>query len=241
MKKYLKKKHAFTFVEILLGFLIFSVVTLVLVSTFFSGLKIQQRANDDGAMYHQVKMALDMMTQELEQAIFFDLSNLAPNLKSFEATAKQISFLIADKNGGIKRISYYLEDKEKIHIYKTLLGQHYEKNVSVVDIKSEKIPSVAFMRSEEAFVDFVSTKRSPTIQQEVLLDNVQRDSLKFSYAYLQPAEEKASLSWQGVWDKEYIPAGVRFEMILVPLKKKEALVTIKKDVYIPTGFWGEPS
>jgi type II secretory pathway pseudopilin PulG len=240
MKKDLQKICAFTFVELLLGFLIFSIVGLVLYSTLFSGLKIQQRSSDDSATYHEIKVALDMMGRELEQAIRFNFSKMAPELKYFEATATSLSFLIIDRPSVIKRIRYYLEDKDKVHIYQTLVGQHYQKNVSLINSTQEQTQPMVLMRSEEPFLDFVSKVKSSDGYQEVLLEPVGRDSLKWSYAYIQSSENKAFLSWEDVWDKDYIPAGMRLEVTLLPLGNKKQPMVVKKDIYIPTGFWGEP-
>ncbi len=240
MKRYAKTQYAFTFVETLLGFLIFSIVALVLYSTFFSGLKIQQRSHDDTAMYHEVKMALDMMGRELEQAMAFDFSKMSSDLKDFEPTAQSISFLMADRHGAIKRISYYLEDKDRVQIFKTLIGEHYQNNVSVVNVKQEQIPSVVLMRREEPFADFIAGAHTSHERQEVLLDHVEPKSFRFLYA-LGLAEDKTSLAWQETWDKEYIPAFIRLEMTLIPSQPKEKPLMIKKDIYIPTGSWEETS
>jgi type II secretory pathway pseudopilin PulG len=228
----------FTLVEVLLGFLIFSVLALVLYSTFFSGLKIQKRSNEQGAMHHQLKMTLDMITRELEQSIHFDFSNLSPSLKSFEGAARQITFLTIDKEGVIKRISYYLEDKDKVHIYQTLIGQHSQNNVSVVNKKSEDVPLVVLMRREEPFVDVLSGRPSSDLREEVLLDHIQRNSFSFLYAYLEPAKAE-SLSWQDVWDKDYLPSGIRIRLMLIPLNENEKSITVQKDIYNPIGSWGE--
>jgi len=237
MKNQDKKLSAFTLIELLLALLIFSVVALVLYSTFFSGLKIQQRSSENGAMYHQIKMTLDMMTGELQRSINFNFSSLSPKLKAFEGTGDRISFLIAEKTGVIKRISYYLENKDKIRIYKTLIGQSYKKNVSVQNIRQEQIPTVVLMRSEEPFSDFASGAKSSNAYEEVLLDNVQKDSFKILYAYLKSGA--SSLTWKEPWEQEYLPSGVRLQMILVPLEEKQKPISIVKDFYIPTGSWGE--
>jgi len=239
MKKKYQTFYAFTFVELLLGFLIFSVVVLVLYSTFFSGLKIQKRANNDGAMAHQVKMTLDMMTGELQEAIHFDFSNAAPALTSFEGTKDRVSFLTTGKDGAIKRVSYYVTDKDKVRILKTLVGNRYQKNVSAAYINQKKVQCIVLMRSEELFIDFVSGKKSSSAREETLLDNIQKNSFKFFYADLAP--DQSSLIWNNVWDETYIPAGIRLEMTLVPLQEKEKPMEIKKDFYIPSGSWGAPS
>ncbi|MCX5681507.1 MAG: prepilin-type N-terminal cleavage/methylation domain-containing protein [Candidatus Omnitrophica bacterium] len=234
----LHAESGFTLIEFLLGFLIFSIILVVLYSTFFSGMKIEERSLGDAATYSQVKMSLDIMGRELERAVHFDFSSFSPEMKSFTGNKNKISFLIPAKDG-VRRVTYYLKNKEKVKIHKILIGGHYKKNVSVTNITVKEEDVVCLMRSEEAFADFVAEGASSTAAEEVLFDNVWRDSFKISYAYLDDKGEKPKLVWKNAWDKDYIPCGIRFEMTLVPFRQGEPIMNVKKDVYVPTGFWGE--
>lgn len=248
MKKRLKKRSGFiqplsaetgfTLIEILLGFLIFSIILVVLYSTFFSGIKIEERSVGDAAAYHQAKMSFDMIGHELEEAVPFDFSNFSPELTTFIGTGDSISFLTPGK-GGLRRVSYYLKEKGSVKIQRTLIGGRYQKNVLVINTKEESTPVFCFVRSEEAFVDFVMGDEDLGLKEEILFDNVQTDSFKISYAYLKSEGDTSYLVWQNTWDNLYIPAGVRFELRLAPFKKNDPSINIKKDIYIPTGFWGE--
>ena len=240
MKKIFKKDSGFTLIEILLGFLIFSIILVVLYSTFFSGMKIEERSAGDAATYNQAKMSLDMIGHELEEAVPFNFENFDPGLKAFEGSSLKISFLVKEKNG-LRHVSYYLKERDKTKIRQTLIGQHYTKNVAATNITGEETQVLCLMRSDEAFVDFVSDAADSSVNEEVLFDNVRPDSFKISYAYLESENENAHLVWKNTWDKEYIPSGIRFEFALESFKKGDPLINIKKDVYIPTGFWGEAS
>ena len=179
-----------------------------------------------------------MIGHELEEAVPFNFENFDPGVKAFEGSSSKISFLVKEKNG-LRHVSYYLKERDKTKIRKTLIGEHYKKNVAVTNIISEEAQALCLMRSDEAFVDFVSDVAEPFASEEVLFDNVRPGSFKISYAYLESKDETAYLVWKNTWDKEYIPSGIRFEFALEPFKKGDPLINIKKDVYIPTGFWGE--
>lgn len=248
MKKRLKKRSGFiqpllaetgfTLIEILLGFLIFSIILVVLYSTFFSGIKIEERSVGDAAAYHQAKMSFDMIGHELEEAVPFDFSNFSPELTAFIGTGDSISFLTPGKSG-LRHVSYYLKEKRSIKIQQTLIGGRYQKNVEVTNITGESIPVFCLVRSEEAFADFVMGDEDLGLKEEILFDNVQADSFKISYAHLKSEGDNPYLVWQDRWENLYIPAGVRFELQLAAFKKNDPSINIKKDVYIPTGFWGE--
>lgn len=240
MRKIFKKNSAFTLIEILLGFLIFSIILVVLYSTFFSGMKIEERSVRDAAAYHQAKMSLDMMGRELEEAVMFNFENFSLERKAFEGSQNKISFLTPGKNG-LVRVSYYLEDKDITRVHQTLIGGRYQKNVQATDLTSEAVPPLCLVRSEEPLVDLLVEGGNGSQVQEILFDNVRRDSFGISYAYLESAGENPRLVWKNAWANEYIPSGVRFELTIEPFKKADPPLHIKKDVYIPAGFWGEES
>jgi type II secretory pathway component PulJ len=239
MKKIFKKNFGFSLLETLLGFLIFSIIMVVLYGTFFSGMKIEERSAGDSAIYHQVKMSFDAMGRELEEAAHFDFSSFPSGLQSFAGTSSEISFLTPGKNG-LRVVRYALKDRPKTRIHQTLIGEHYKKNIAATTItQSEGEQITCLMRSEEPFVDFVSENNTSEENEEILFDNVRRDSLKISYAYLESKGERTYLVWQNVWDKEYVPSGIRLELTLTPASKDAPPIAVKKTIYIPTGFWGE--
>lgn len=235
---FLRAGAGFTLIELLLGFLIFSIVLTVLYSTFFSGMKVEERSAGDAAAYHQAKMSLDMMGHELEEAVPFTFVNIAPSLASFEGDRTKISFLTPKKDG-LKRVSYYLKDKEKVKVYQTLLGAHYTKNVRIANIREQARAVFCLVRSEEPFFDFLRGAAGNPAAEEILFDDVREGSFQISYAYLKAAGDSSSLVWQNFWANDYIPAGIRFEMIIESYQKNDRPLYIKKDVYVPTGFWGE--
>jgi hypothetical protein len=236
-----KKKHGFTFVEFLLGFLIFSIMAVALYSTFASGLKIQKRANSEGLLYHQAKMSLDMIARELESSLSFNFSQSYPALKPFEAGRQRFSFLIADRDQ-IKRVTYYAQDPDKAMVHKILLGQRSQKNVAVTNIRSNaSLGEVVLMRREELLAHFVNGQNDVSSQEEIILDHIEEKSFKILYAYLTTEKGATTLQWQEGWDKDYLPAGVRLEMTLRPSGQSQKVVSVVKDIYIPTGFWEEAS
>jgi hypothetical protein len=235
---FMRIRAGFTIIEALLGFLIFAIIMVVLYSTFFSGMKIEERSTGEGVIYHQVKMSFDAMGRELEESAHFDFSSFAPGLMSFVGTSEEVSFLIPGKEG-LQHIRYYLKDKKKVKIFKTLIGKRSEKNIAVTNVITKEDPLACLMRSEQSFADFVSGRQVPEDNEEILFDNVRRDSFKIFYAYLESKGERTYLVWRDSWDKDYVPSGIKIDATLISPQKDVLPIVVKKTIYIPTGFWGE--
>lgn len=229
----------FTFVEVLLGLLIFSLIALVLYSTFFSGLEVQRRADAQGAMSHELKMALDSMARELEQAVPLTLDHLAPDLKSLDGRAQEVVFWHVDKDDAIKRVSYYLKDQDQARVRLTLVAEHLKNNVTVVNTQSAQLRAKVLMRKEMSFRDAVSSHPPSPLLEEVVLENIQPDSFSFQYAYLDPGQGEPTLSWKKEWTYDYLPSGIRIQLTLAPWDEKGTPAPVLKEIYNPCGSWGE--
>lgn len=234
-----RKKSGFTFIEFLLGSLIFAVIAAALYSTFASGLKVQQRANNEGLLYHQAKLNLDMIARELESAVSIDLSRSYPVFRSFEANSQGFSFLIVDQDQ-VKRVRYYLQNAQEVSVHKVLLGRRSQKNVAVTNINSDTALSQAtLMRSEQPLSDLLGSGAGHGERQEIVLEHIDAATFQVLCAYLTTTQGMTDLEWKQGWDKDYLPAGVRIAMTLLPIGRDKRPVMIVKDIYIPTGFWEE--
>ncbi len=234
-----RRKSGFTFIEFLLGSLIFAVIAAALYSTFASGLKVQQRANNEGLLYHQAKLNLDMIARELESAVSIDLSRSYPVFKSFEANGQGFSFLTIDQDQ-IKRVRYYLQSPQEIFVHKVFLGRRSQKNIAVTNISSgTSFSQATLVRSEQLLSDFLSGGDGHNERPEIILEHIDAATFQVLCAYLTTVQGAAELEWKQGWDKDYLPAGIRMVMTLLPTGRNRRSVAIVKDIYIPTGFWEE--
>lgn len=232
------KNKAFTLIELLLGLSIFAVIALCLFSTFWAGMGISERANRNTQVYGQARMALDLMSQELENMIYYDFSNSYPDKMAFSGDSRSVTFLKAASDG-LKFVHYYLIAPEGKDIVATMMGATYTKNVDMLLNYEERADQENFLiREEQSFSEYVSGQEESSGSVEVLATQVKADSLRFAYGYLTGSEETQEFVWNETWGKDYLPSHIRIEIEFCSQGKKKIFVPFLKQILIPTGFWG---
>ncbi|MBM3248457.1 MAG: type II secretion system protein [Candidatus Omnitrophica bacterium] len=213
-----KKKNNFsgmTFIEILIGLTIFSVVAVSLYSTFFSSTSAWKKSEDLNRMYQEARWSMDTIAKELHNAVIFSYKNSYPNFKVFEGKADSISFLNED-DYGINRVLYFLEAKENGGGEIFLLKRQESSLIDSLQISVEE-------KSEEIFSSLVA-----------------KDGLKFSYAHGVVNGEDEEIEWKSDWEEsENIPMGVKVELVLQNPGNPNVKTTFSKTVFIPMGVIGE--
>ncbi|MDP8266518.1 MAG: type II secretion system protein [Candidatus Aceula meridiana] len=227
---------AFTLIEILIALGIFSVVILSLYSSFWAGMKINKRAHQNDNIYRQIALGLEEMAHELEQAASYDFSQSQEDAGAFYGTAGEISFLLPTAEG-LKHIRYYLEAEEETSIHRIIVGESYQKNVSFTLTNQSSPSRYALIREENSFVDAMGDSFSS--DPEVVTLGIAEEGLQFSYAFLKQEGDGVEIVWKDVWDENYIPAGVKLKVSFLNAENKNGFQEIEKNIYIPTGFWGE--
>ncbi len=227
-------KKGFSLIEILIALTIFSTIVVTLYSTFWSGIKIDQRLEDK--TYRQASWALEEMAKEFENAAKYDFSNSYPDINEFLGEKDRVSFLLPSGQG-LKVIQYYLEQAEEVFVHKVIIGKRSKKNVSVTESRQEALVQKVLVREEYDFVDFVNGVKTDSLKEAVCF-NVEEQGLEFSYAYLETSEDDSKLDWQDSWRNDYVPAGIKVKLKLVSQDQGDLFI-VRRSIYIPAGRWGE--
>ena len=235
MKRHLR---AFTFIETLLGLTIFSIIALSLYSTFSSGMQLSRKSENTNKVYREIRWSLDKISQDLENARPYDFTNSYPQMSAFTGTSDILSFILATETG-LKAISYTLQSPESDSIYKTIIRHHASRNASFISRYEEKYSLKLFVREESSLLDYLQPAVEKKVERDILSPNIKEGGLKFSYAYLQGEGENAKVIWKDSWKEKQIPAKVRVEIIFIKSDKSQEPLVVKKDIFIPTGFFGE--
>jgi len=210
-----KTKLAFTFIEVLIGLTIFSIIAMSLYSTFYSGISAWKKSEDLNRLYQEARWSLDTIAKELRNAIILSYKDRYPGFAFFQGTSNSISFLLEDEYD-IKKVSYFLE-----------AGENGEDN-----------PGFSLKREQVFLIDSLQLTEQEK-PKETFSSLVSEGGLKLSYPYMVSATEEG-VEWRDKWqDNNNLPAGVKIELVLQNAKNPNSKVSFYKTVFIPMGIIGE--
>jgi prepilin-type N-terminal cleavage/methylation domain-containing protein len=243
----MKNLHrAFSLIELLLALSIFSMVALCVYGTFWAGVKINQRAEGENGAYRQIRLALDLMSVDLENAAPYDFTGSYPEQTAFKGEDDAVTFLLASGKG-LKVIRYYLDSPQEGSVHKVVVGARHDRNVdTLVDYREQEVRLRNLVREERDFPEYVSGVIAKDHAAEVIATNVREDSLEFSYGYLlstagSEGNKTADVyEWREAWTQSNIPLMMRIEMDFLLSGPARRMVAMRKDVLIPHGSWGKP-
>lgn len=231
------KRNGFTLIELLLAVSIFAIIGITVYSVFASSIKLSAYSEGQGDVYRQARWILDLMSRELESAVYYDFSNSYEELAAFSGTKEEIRFLLRTDDG-LKSVKYYLILPESSQIHQVVIGKKYKKNVDVSLESEEAQRDYYLVREEKAFVEFLNNTASDKDKLEVLATNIKADGLAFQFGYIDTPDAEET-SWRGQWDSKFVPLNVKIA-IQFKTGRLDETIDFQKKVLIPTGFWGEP-
>jgi prepilin-type N-terminal cleavage/methylation domain-containing protein len=233
--KVCRGQNGFTLVEVLLGILIFSMITLSLYSVFAAGVNLNKRTERSLKISREASKIMDRMAGDFGNMAFYDFSGSYPDKKCYLVEQNSFGFLIRTDRG-LQAIRYILQPVDLGKVHETLLGRTTKRNVAVTMKYSEPINLMALVREEQELREFLKVGFTGAIP-EVLSRSVLREEMKiYNAAAVKVGERK--IPWVGGWTKKSLPRGVRVELTLIagdPLGK----TTFVRDFFIPTGEWHE--
>ncbi len=230
------KNNGFTLIEMLLGLAIFSVIVLCLYSVLSGGIRLSRFSEKNGNVYREARWVLLSMADELERMVPYDFERSYTDRSSFAGSKDQITFILPAKDG-LKVISYYLGTPDWGTVSGTRIGQTYSKNVNVT-IKNETSERVNYLfRKERDLRDYLSGDPDDKAAIEIMSTNIKKDGLRFSFGYIE-SEENQVQSWRDSWTKNYIPSNVQVEVDFLADEEKQSVLSLKRLILIPSGFWG---
>jgi len=228
------RMRGFTFIEVLLGLSIFSIIALSVYAAFGSALRIERQSKQVDSVYREAHFAFEAITQDIENMIPFSLPEVNSKLPSIEGNQDSLTIVSAEKTG-IVLVSFYLEKPEFGSVTGTVIGEHFSKLRSVKVFHSEESNNRALIREEKPWAQ----DSQENIQKEALSFLVKEDGLNFSYAYVEkdnPKTDSAHVVWKDKIKKGMLPLGVRVQVIfLFPDPHRDPLV-LQKDIFIPAGI-----
>ena len=229
------RQEAFTLVELLLGLVIFSIISMSIYGVFWGGIKLDSRAETQNQVFREVRMTFDLIEKELENMIFYDFSESHSERSSFSGEINRITFLTSG-NDGVNAVSYYLEDPQAGVIVKTLLGDTYTKNVNVRNQIIESERANCLIREEKGLKEFLGSTSSDSDLVEIIAMHVKESGLRFYYGTSQ--EEQDEVIWQERWDFDYLPSHIKVEIDFLLGGKTKTIKTFEKKIIVPSGFLG---
>lgn len=195
--------QGFTFIELMIAVSIFAVVSVAIYSTFNTGISAWRKAQKSQDIYQDVRLVLEKMVLDLENAVIYSLD---PEFSNFKGKENRISF-------------YSLKE-----VFQTI-PSHLElrKITYALDESTQTL-----QRWEENFAQSVQE----TTVQEPEDFATQIKALVFSYCY-EDEDSDPPYQWKDEWDSvKEIPQGVKIELevgtekltftkyVLIPTGKK---------------------
>lgn len=243
----MKNLHrAFSLIELLLALSIFSMVALCVYGTFWAGVKINQRAEGENGAYRQIRLALDLMAVDLENAAPYDFTGSYPEQTAFKGEEDAVTFLLASGKG-LKVIRYYLDSPREGSVHKVVVGARHDRNVdTLVDYREQEVRLRNLVREEWDFPDYLGGTSGERHAVEVIATGVGEDSLEFFYGYLlssaggEDNQADDVYEWREKWTQGDVPRAVRIEMDFFLAGSAQRMAAMRKDVLIPHGLWGKP-
>ncbi len=234
--------RAFSLLELLLALSIFVVVAVCVYGTFWTGARLSDRSKEEYQTYHQIRLALDTIGTDLENAVFYDFTNSYPGKTAFEGKEDAVTFLTISKDA-LRVIRYSLKSIERDHIHRVVIGRSSARNVTTIaNYREQGMRLSRLVREEWNFIDYVSGARE--IDSETIAVDIKENSLKFVFGYL-PGEGKEKnkaddlYEWHPRWLRPYLPRMVRVQMDFFVAGREQRTISVHKDVFMPHGTWGK--
>lgn len=239
-------RRAFTLIELLLALAIFSVVAVCVYGTFWASMRINQRSEGESAAYHQIRLALDLVSVDLENAVPYDFTGSYPEQTAFKGEDDAVTFLLASGKG-LKVVRYYLASPQGGNVHKVVVGARHQRNVdTLADFREQEVQLRDLVREEWDLPDYLGGAAGENHVAEVVATNIGENSLKFSYGYMlnsagdEDNQTEDTYEWRGEWTQGDIPLMVRIEMEFLLTGPAQRMVMMRKDALIPQGVLGKP-
>jgi len=239
-----KPTEGFTLIEVLLGIVIFSIIALTLYNVFWMGIKIDNRSEGINKNYQEARLAFEVLSQDLENAILYDFSASYPQEISFKGQADQFSFLLPNEDG-VEKVRYYLGMPDWEKITRVIIKQHMN-HLSHITLTSNEDAPIRFLMRQEVLLSTDLSKGKNTSLGEVIAAGIKKDSLRFQYGFIKqdassPNPTHKEIIWKDTWEDVTLPLAVRVEMTLFDIDNPEGGEVLQRDIYLAPVDWGQKS
>lgn len=227
------RTNAFTLIEMLLGIIIFAVISAVLYNTFWIGLKVDRASNDINRSLYEIKTAFELAANDLENLFFYDFSASYPTKTSFTGSSNKMSFL-AVSSGKLQRVYYYTSIPDGSRTSQLIIGQRTDKKSTA--------PLEFLLRHEEGMIESLKESKHNESTGEVVAAGIKKDSFKINYGQIKRNSSgyiitPKEIEWFNEWKKNSIPDALRFEVVLFDIKNPTEGLSLKREFYLPPVDW----
>jgi len=191
-------------VEMLLAVSLFALVSTLIYSVFWSGIKLSSRSSDSGKVLRELQMISDLLGRDLENIYETELFLEAPDKVSLVKEEGGISFITADDNV-LKRVSYKLIRPDSTLIRHVLIGSVFEDNQDMEIRQQEEDRLMTLARTEESLS---SDDENPLV--EILSTSIVEDGFRLEYAYR--SKNSGTIQWQGDPVEDQLPVAARLRL-----------------------------
>lgn len=225
--------HAFTLIEMLLGIIIFAVISAVLYNTFWIGLKVDRASNDINRSLYEIKTAFELAANDLENLFLYDFSASYPAKTSFIGSSNTMSFLTAS-SGKLQRVYYYTAIPDGSRTSQLIIGQRTDKQ--------SKAPLEFLLRHEEGMIESLKESNHNKSAGEVVAAGIKKGSFKINYGQLKRNSSgyiiiPKEIEWLNEWKKNLIPDALRLEAVLFNIKNPQEGLSLTREFYLPPVDW----
>ncbi|MBF0533048.1 MAG: prepilin-type N-terminal cleavage/methylation domain-containing protein [Candidatus Omnitrophica bacterium] len=205
----MKTFRGFTLIEVLLGIIILSLISLCLYGVWTAVMKINRDFLNLSDPYRQERLTADLFAQDFARIRMYDLYTTYPKHTVFQGSPNAMVFLIGDEEG-LKVVSYYLGEIDRGQQTKTLIGRHYARNVAVVENLDADSPAKSLIRETMDFAPYLSGGFKLNGAKEIILKNIDANGFRMLYAPL--PDDSGHIKWQDTWTDAQFPIAVKLQI-----------------------------
>jgi len=139
------KKNGFTLVEVVITAVIFSIISVGLAGSFFSGMKLWGRAESASSFYNNIIINTEKISRELRQAQYIMQIG-------FKGGLQQLAFLTLKENI-IYKVTYRFDPEQK-----ALLVSYISLKDILAGKEKDKVTEVKFMGLDDFSIEFLTSQ-----------------------------------------------------------------------------------
>jgi type II secretion system protein J len=162
-----RSNKAFTLIEVLVGLMIFALISVSLYNSFHMALEFKKRGIDANRVYREARWVMAKLEGDLENVIWYDFSGSYGNKTSFLGDHHKVCFVIHTSEG-LKVVWYYLKSNNsstkllcrKVCDFKHFLESNQkdlEKETDQEVVLSDAVSGLEFFYSQKNGGDWENT------------------------------------------------------------------------------------
>ncbi|NLE65587.1 MAG: type II secretion system protein [Elusimicrobia bacterium] len=222
------RRAGFSLVETLLGVLIFSIVASGLGGVLLGALDLNRQVRSLHERYQSVRLALDLMTRDLENALPYEFSFSPESKTPFWGLGDQMVFFIPSEEG-IQEVRYSQGPWDLGQVKKTLI--RHVKDVRDIFDETKDAEEIRYLLRTR--VPLVDKLRDPeeTGRTQVLVSGLKEEGLRLRYGRIDRSGASPRVTFQEEWREKGFPSVVRVEFSSSD-QKAGAPVVMAQDIYL---------